>query len=203
MTFEDILDNDAMTPYGLTVATSGLSNNDELLAFSICNLKTKEKQLTVKKVTDELLLPAEQYHQLSRDIVQTKGISAKDFKKELLNVFEKDDIVLFTYNIPFHVSFISRELEDAGKSIRLYDLSVIERAIRNKYAFSVEELSSFTEMYMACCSSTQPLSISSICRNLHISRNPYPGQLPLIHMQEILSLLYLSSSSTAIVQLPS
>ena len=89
------------------------------------------------------------------------------------------------------------------ESLPLYDLTIIEKAIRNAYAFDTEELATFSSFYAACCHAAMPVPLATLCRNLKMTRQPPPGQLPMERMLDVLQALYNVACLEDISVLPS
>lgn len=186
----------------LATATNGLHGyNDKLLGFAIQDVSVETPQVFLKYTVGEDLQKSSQYHKISQIDMQSRGLQKADFDKALKDTLLEHDIV-FTYNVSFQSTFIAAQDLDLDR-IELYELSIVEKALRNKYAFDSEQLATFSSFYGACCEVAAPVPIATVCRNLHMSKDPAPGQLPMERMVEVLQQLWLSASSQDIVQLQS
>lgn len=188
----------------LTTATNGLTAKDRLLAvatFKVIPDNTDDKvNLLMQTTTGVDLQQSSQYHMISESDMQNYGISESAFRHSFEKLFE-DNPVVFTYNTGFQHNFLGKVSEDIN--LKLYELPIIEKAIRNKYCFDEEELISIDRFYRACFENTTPTSINSVCRNLGMTKSPAPGELPLLRTLDVLRKLYSVALTEEVSLLPS
>lgn len=200
MKFEDLLKEwypcREPTIVTLTIATSGLKlqEHDKIIGFATTENEVLNVELN--KTFGSELFKAQAFHKISEDIMRDISIEEADFKKALDNVLKKD--IVLTYNVPFFEAFINDLYQDEDKEFSLYDITVIYKALLNKYAFDNEQLYSFNDFYNACLSSFTPITIPRLCQMMRFDRNPSPGQLPMERMQQLLTEVFSVISSTDI-----
>lgn len=178
----------------LTIATNGLkAEDDKIIAFSSYDT-SEDKTKTFFNLTEgEELNKSSQYHKISSTIMQELGMCESYFKQELSKVINSD--VVFVYNVPFFDRFIKALFKDDDLDIPLYDLSVIHKAVKNKYAFDDEQINSFEDFYTACMSVASPVPVGTLCTQFRLSKDPIPGQLPFERMMELLQKVFSSCVS--------
>lgn len=175
----------------LTIATNGLNaDTDKIIAF--CEYNTQEKKCSTffNLTKGEELDKASQFHLISPEVMSTMGIPEQSFRLKLLDVIKQD--VIFVYNVPFFDRFIKAMLQDEDLKIPLYDISVIHKAVKNKYAFDDEQINSFDDFYIACMTAASPVPVGALSTQFKVSRTPVPGQLPFERMMELLQKVFSS-----------
>ena len=196
MSLKDWFTQWEVSPALLTIATNGLdSNKDRILAYDVGFPDEDKKELRLIQTSGDELLKAQSIHQISSSDMSFLGRSMEEQKKYLEEVFDK--YTVFVYNVPFYYDFVSAFLED--KRIFLYDLSIVEQAVRKEHRFYEDDCVNFKAWYSAASNAFDPMPVRSICRLVGLTRQPSPGQLPLERMLEILTSLYTSSSSKEIL----
>ena len=179
-------------PLLITTATNGLHcEKDKLLAVALVNPETGIRDLFFHDTHGQELIEAQKYHCITEEVMNTWGRSTEAFT--LLVEEALKDKVLLTYNPQFQYGFLSNLLQDP--SLVLYDLSVIEQALRKGLKFDEEEIATPGKFYSACSTVYYPLAVNTICKNLKMTKQPSPGQLPLERSLEILQRLYNEASS--------
>lgn len=188
----------------LTTATNGLTAKDRLLAIATVKVlpegSDEKPDLLMQATTGMDLQQSSQYHMISETDMQNYGLSESAFRNSFENLVG-DTTVIFTYNAGFQYTFLSKISEDV--KLKLYELPIIEKAIRNKYCFDEEELFSLDRFYRACVDNTTPTSINSVCRNLGMAKSPAPGELPLLRTLDVLRKLYSVVLTEEVSLLPS
>ena len=123
-------------PLFIAIATNGLdAKKDKVLGVAAKNADMLDTVL-LRETHGEDLMKAQKYHQITDELVYQAGLPDSDFIESVSTLFK--DRVLFSYNTPFQYAFLSALLNEP--SLMLYDLSVVEQAIRKGLAFSEEDL---------------------------------------------------------------
>lgn len=200
MRLNDLFETWGTEPLLISTATNGLRpEKDRLLAVAAQTVSDAPMETVFNKTTGEELLAAQKYHQITEDMMRDWGRDEKDFLQRVEELFRGK--TLFSYSASFQYGFLSRYLEDPSLSI--YDLSIVEQALRKGLRFDEEELLTPGKFYQACSAVFYPLPVNSICRNLGTTRQPSPGQLPLERSLDVLLMLYTAASSQDLQLLPS
>ena len=190
MYLKELFETWQLEPLLIATATTGLSCvTDKVIALGTND--TKESKLIFQKVSREELLPAQRYHCISEQQVLQQGLDTPLFVEKVTEALEGK--FLMSYNPLFQYKFLSELLEE--QDLQIYDLSVIEQAVRKGLSFTEEELVSASSFYKSCTALYFPLSINTICRNLKMAKQPAPGELPLERSLDVLQRLYTSASS--------
>lgn len=196
MSLTDWFETWETNPVLLTIATNGLDcDTDRLLAFNLYSPLKDKKELRLIYTTGTELLKSQTIHQITEDDMAFLSRTPEEQKIFLENIVENN--ILLTYNVPFHYGFVSKFIE--ARKCNIYDLSIIEQAIRKEHRFYEDDLVNFNSWYNAAQNYYDPLSVKSICRLTGMVRLPSPGQFPLERMMEILTSLYISASSKEIL----
>lgn len=181
-------------PLLVSTATNGLNaEKDLLLAVAIKNPleESKTYELFIRETHGEELLPAQRYHQLTEEIMNSLGLPEEDFLQKAESALKGK--LLLTYNTSFQYGFLSKALQ--APDMNLYDLSVMEQALRKGLKFDEEEIAAPGKFFMACSAVYFPLPINTICKNLKLTKQPCPGQLPLERSLDVLQRLFDEASS--------
>ena len=188
----------------MTTATNGLTpGKDKLLGVCVKDPEfSAGGRLLLNYTTGVDLQQSSKYHGISQQDMQSAGLHEAQFTDELDKLLSEDSVAVLTYNVPFQSSFLGECLPEL-ESLPLYDLTIIEKAIRNAYAFDTEELATFSSFYAACCHAAMPVPLATLCRNLKMTRQPPPGQLPMERMLDVLQALYNVACLEDISVLPS
>ena len=161
--------------------------------------ESDETHIYMREAHGEELLPAQKYHQITEEMMNTLGVSEYQFAEDVEKALKGR--LLLTYNTNFQYGFLSKSLQDP--TLNLYDLSVMEQAIRKGLKFDEEEIATPGKFFMGCSGMYFPLPINTICKNLKITREPSPGQLPMGRSLDVLQALYDEVSSQELQLLPS
>lgn len=204
MLLTELLDTWGTKPLLMTTATNGLTpGKDKLLGVCVKDPEfSSGGRLLLNYTTGVDLQQSSKYHGISQQDMQSAGLQEAQFIDELDKLLSEDNLAVLTYNVPFQSSFLGECLPDL-ESLPLYDLTIIEKAIRNTYAFDTEELATFSSFYAACCHAAMPVPLATLCRNLKMTRQPPPGQLPMERMLDVLQALYNVACLEDISVLPS
>lgn len=204
MLLTELLDTWGTKPLLMTTATNGLTpGKDKLLGICVKDPEfSSGGRLMLNYTTGVELQQSSKYHGISQQDMQSAGLQETQFKDELDKLLSEDNLAVLTYNVPFQSSFLGECLPEL-ESLPLYDLTIIEKAIRNAYAFDTEELATFSSFYAACCHAAMPVPLATLCRNLKMTRQPPPGQLPMERMLDVLQALYNVACLEDISVLPS
>ncbi len=204
MRLTELFDTWGTKPLLMTTATNGLTpGKDKLLGVCIKDPEfSAGGRLMLNYTTGVDLQQSSKFHGISQQDMQSAGLQEAQFIDELDKLLSEDNLAVLTYNVPFQSSFLGECLPDL-ESLPLYDLTIIEKAIRNTYAFDTEELATFSSFYAACCHAATPVPLATLCRNLKMTRQPPPGQLPMERMLDVLQALYNVACLEDISVLPS
>lgn len=204
MLLTELFDTWGTKPLLMTTATNGLiPGKDKLLGVCVKDPEfSAGGRLLLNYTTGVDLQQSSKYHGISQQDMQSAGLQETQFKDELDKLLSEDSVAVLTYNVPFQISFLGECLPEL-ESLPLYDLTIIEKAIRNAYAFDTEELATFSSFYAACCHAAMPVPLATLCRNLKMTRQPPPGQLPMERMLDVLRALYNVACLEDISVLPS
>lgn len=204
MQLTELFDTWGTKPLLMTTATNGLTpGKDKLLGVCIKDPEFGPSgNLLLNYTTGVELQQSSKFHGISQQDMESAGLQESQFTAELGEVLAEDSIAVLTYNVPFQSSFLGECLPEL-ESLPLYDLTIIEKAIRNDYAFDTEELATFSSFYAACCHAAMPVPLATLCRNLKMTRQPAPGQLPMERMLDVLQALYNVACLEDISVLPS
>ena len=188
-------------PILVSTATNGLNaEKDLLLAVALKKpLEGKSYELFIRETHGEDLIPAQRYHQLTEELMNSMGLPEEVFLQKTEEALKGK--LLLTYNTSFQYGFLSRALQ--MPDLNLYDLSVMEQALRKGLRFDEEEITTPGKFFMACSAVYFPLQVNTICKNLKITKQPCPGQLPLERSLDVLQRLYDEASSQELQLLPS
>lgn len=188
-------------PILISTATNGLNaEKDLLLAVALKKpLEGKSYELFIRETHGEDLIPAQRYHQLTEELMNSMGLPEEVFLQKTEEALKGK--LLLTYNTSFQYGFLSRALQ--MPDLNLYDLSVMEQALRKGLRFDEEEITTPGKFFMACSAVYFPLQVNTICKNLKITKQPCPGQLPLERSLDVLQRLYDEASSQELQLLPS
>lgn len=113
-TWKDLMtDATERTPVMLATATTGLDDDDELLAVAVLappwgGRTTPERRLLVRTVPEDLLLKSQRYHQVTAMYMQAHAVSDEAFREGLAGYL--DNCEVFTYNSRFQTDFLTRFL---------------------------------------------------------------------------------------------
>lgn len=204
MLLTELFDTWGTKPKLMTTATNGLTpGKDKLLGVCVKDPEfSSGDRLLLNYTTGVELQQSSKFHGISQQDMQSAGLQETQFKDELDKLLSEDSVAVLTYNVPFQSSFLGECLPEL-ESLPLYDLTIIEKAIRNAYAFDTEELATFSSFYAACCHAAMPVPLATLCRNLKMTRQPPPGQLPMERMLDVLQALYNVACLEDISVLPS
>lgn len=204
MQLTELLDTWGTKPLLMTTATNGLTpGKDKLLGVCVKDPEfSAGGRLLLNYTTGVDLQQSSKFHGISQQDMQSAGLQDAQFKDELDKLLSENSIAVLTYNVPFQSSFLGECLPEL-ESLPLYDLTIIEKAIRNAYAFDTEDLVTFSSFYAACCHAAMPVPLATLCRNLKMTRQPPPGQLPMERMLDVLQALYNVACLEDISVLPS
>jgi len=188
-------------PLLVSTATNGLNaEKDLLLAVALKKpLEGKSYELFIRETHGEDLIPAQRYHQLTEELMNSMGLPEEVFLQKTEEALKGK--LLLTYNTSFQYGFLSRALQ--MPDLNLYDLSVMEQALRKGLRFDEEEITTPGKFFMACSAVYFPLPVNTICKNLKITKQPCPGQLPLERSLDVLQRLYDEAFSQEPQLLPS
>ena len=191
MLLTELFDTWGTKPMLMTTATNGLTpGKDKLLGVCVKDPEfISGERLLLNYTTGVDLQQSSKFHGISQQDMQSAGLQETQFKDELDRLLSEDSFAVLTYNAPFQISFLGECLPEL-ESLPLYDLTIIEKAIRNAYAFDTEDLATFSSFYAACCHAAMPVPLATLCRNLKMTRQPPPGQLPMERMLDVLQALY-------------
>ena len=204
MLLTELLDTWGTKPLLMTTATNGLTpGKDKLLGVCVKDPEfSAGDRLLLNYTTGVDLQQSSKYHGISQQDMQSAGLQEAQFIDELDKLLSEDNLAVLTYNVPFQSSFLGECLTEL-EILPLYDMTIIEKAIRNAYAFDTEELATFSSFYAACCHAAMPVPLATLCRNLKMTRQPPPGQLPMERMLDVLQALYNVACLEDISVLPS
>ena len=204
MRLTELLDTWGTKPLLMTTATNGLTpGKDKLLGVCVKDPEfSAGDRLLLNYTTGVDLQQSSKYHGISQQDMQSAGLQEAQFIDELDKLLSEDNLAVLTYNVPFQSSFLGECLTEL-EILPLYDMTIIEKAIRNAYAFDTEELATFSSFYAACCHAAMPVPLATLCRNLKMTRQPPPGQLPMERMLDVLQALYNVACLEDISVLPS
>lgn len=204
MLLTELFDTRGTRPLLMTTATNGLTpGKDKLLGICVKDPEfSSGGRLMLNYTTGVDLQQSSKFHGISQQDMQSAGLQETQFKDELDKLLSEDNVAVLTYNVPFQSSFLGECLPEL-ESLPLYDLTIIEKAIRNAYAFDTEELATFSSFYAVCCHAAMPVPLATLCRNLKMTRQPPPGQLPMERMLDVLQALYNVACLEDISVLPS
>ena len=204
MQLTELLDTWGTKPLLMTTATNGLTpGKDKLLGVCVKDPEfSSGGRLLLNYTTGVDLQQSSKYHGISQQDMQSAGLQEAQFIDELDKLLSEANLAVLTYNVPFQSSFLGECLTEL-ESLPLYDLTIIEKAIRNAYAFDTEDLATFSSFYAACCHAAMPVPLATLCRNLKMTRQPAPGQLPMERMLDVLQALYNVACLEDISVLPS
>ena len=204
MLLTELLDTWGTKPLLMTTATNGLTpGKDKLLGICVKDPEfSSGGRLLLNYTTGVDLQQSSKYHGISQQDMQSAGLQEAQFIDELDKLLSEDNLAVLTYNVPFQSSFLGECLTEL-EILPLYDMTIIEKAIRNAYAFDTEELATFSSFYAACCHAAMPVPLATLCRNLKMTRQPPPGQLPMERMLDVLQALYNVACLEDISVLPS
>lgn len=204
MRLTELFDTWGIKPLLMTTATNGLTpGKDKLLGVCVKDPEfSSGGRLLLNYTTGVDLQQSSKYHGISQQDMQSAGLQEAQFIDELDKLLSEDNLAVLTYNVPFQSSFLGECLPEL-ESLPLYDLTIIEKAIRNAYAFDTEDLATFSSFYAACCHAAMPVPLATLCRNLKMTRQPPPGQLPMERMLDVLQALYNVACLEDISVLPS
>ena len=178
-------------PLFLATATNGLDpRKDVVLAVATEGLDGAPVEF-FNETYGEDLVKAQKFHQISVELMTQFGKKLTDFVDALQDRFKKK--MLLSYNAPFQYAFLSALLNEP--SMMIYDLTVIEQALRKGLAFTEEELVTPGSFYSACSSHYYPLPVSTVYKRLNVSKQPPPGELPVEWAVDVLQMLYSGVSS--------
>lgn len=178
----------------LTMATSGLKpEEDKILAISYYDTINGTEETSFNYADGEMLTKSQQFHMITSEVMRYGGLPETTFKEQLEKVINND--VVFVYNVPFFSRFIKAAFNDEDLNVPLYDLSVVHKAVNNKYAFDNEQLNSFDDFYTACMANASPVPVGALCTQFKVSKTPVPGQLPFERMMELLKKVFSSCVS--------
>lgn len=103
------------TPVMLATATTGLDDDDELIAVAIRvmampgrDIEWPQNRLIVRSVDRDKLLKAQPYHQISPEYMTNNALEDEEFNATLAQWL--DNYEAFTYNPPFQVKYITGQL---------------------------------------------------------------------------------------------
>lgn len=177
-----------------TMATSGLKpEEDKILSVSCYDTINEKLETSFNYTEGETLTKSQQFHMITSEVMRYGGLPESVFKEKLEDIIKSD--VIFVYNVPFFSRFIKAAFNDEDLNVPLYDLSVIHKAVNNKYAFDNEQLNSFDDFYTACMANSSPVPVGALCTQFKISKIPVPGQLPFERMMELLKKVFSSCVS--------
>lgn len=200
MSLKELFELWQQKPLLISTATNGLNaEKDLLLAVATRDPESETTVRFLRETHGEDLIPAQRYHQITEELMNTYGLPEDIFLREVENVFKGR--LLLTYNTNFQYGFLSRALQEPG--LNLYDLSVMEQALRKGLKFDEDEIATPGKFFMACSAVYFPLPVNTICKNLKITKQPCPGQLPLERSLDVLQRLYDEASSQELQLLPS
>ena len=200
MLLKELFETWGKEPLFLAIATSGLDpKKDRVLGVVTCCPETEMPGILLHDTHGDELLKGQKFHQIYEELMNQYGIPTKIFIEILQERFK--DKVLLSYNAPFQYSFLSALLNEP--SIMIYDLTIIEQAIRKSLAFSEEDLLVPGSFYSACSAHYYPLPVGNIFKRLNVSRQPPPGVLPAELSADVLKMLYNGVSSIELQLLPS
>lgn len=186
---KELLETWYKIPVLYSSATNGLDpRKDKLLGYT--TRKGDKNDVVLDYTTGVDLLTSQRYHKLT-DTDMQHALQHPDFCEALTKLVTNESTALFTYNTVFQSSFILETLPNL-EHVKMYDLTVIEKAIRNKYSFEAEQLVTLDTFYEACNTAVSPVPITLVCKNLRMSKDPSPGQLPMERMVEVLQQLFSS-----------
>lgn len=193
MQLKELYETWDVEPLFLATATNGLDpKKDKVLAVASATATEEEVPLVFfNKTLGEDLVKAQRYHQISVELMTQFGREYTDFVEAVQGRFQKK--ILFSYNAPFQYAFLSALLNEP--SMMIYDLTVIEQALRKGLAFTEEELVTPGSFYSACSSHYYPLPVSTVYKRLNVSKQPPPGELPVEWAVDVLQMLYNGVSS--------
>lgn len=172
-------------------ATTGLHRTDKLLAvaYQLYSGDTVEKTGTLfLDVTDEELVPGQQYHQITPDIIRANAMKPDAFKEALMEIMTQR--VAFTYNTAFQL----KALMVMGGGIidvppcEICELPLWVKAGESKLHFVVDLPLSKAESQMA-----NRIPIPTWKKMLEyrgIAVKPPPGMLPVVYNAECLGRMY-------------
>lgn len=191
MRLKELFETWNKNPVLFAIATNGLDpNKDKVLAIALTSdLDKGLDDLFLNETHGDELMKAQKFHTITEELMRY-AIPESDFIENIKNSF--NDAILLSYNAPFQHAFLSSLLQEPSLSI--FDLSIIEQALRKGLSFDEEEMATPYGFYQACQARYFPLPVNTICKNLKFSRQPAPGELPVAHSLEILKRLYSEAS---------
>ena len=178
----------------LTIATNGLkAEEDKIIAFSEFEVAKKNEVTYFNFTEGEELEKSQQFHMIKPEVMRGFGFPEEAFKEHLMNVLKKD--VIFVYNVPFFSRFIKALFKDDDLHVPLYDISVVYKTVKSKYAFDDEQLNSFEDFYTACMAEVSPMPVGALCTQFKMSKDSSPGQYPFERMMQLLRKVFSEVSS--------
>lgn len=196
MSLKEWFDTWEINPVLFTMATNGLDyEKDKILGFTMYFPEEDKKEIRLIETSGVDLLKSQPIHMISESDMSFLSMPEPVQRIYMESVMDK--YTIFTYNVPFYYGFITNFIED--RKPRIYDLSVIEQALRKEHKAYEDDLVNFNSWYSCISSYYDPLTVRSICRVTGLNRMPSPGQFPMERMMELLISLYTSASSREIL----
>lgn len=180
-----------------STATTGLKpGKDSLIAFSYCKINDngEVKCDTLFNLTCQYdkLEQSMQYHQISADLLDSKGLYNDVFAEQVSKVM-MDDAVCFSYRTAFQSGFLDDAIDyQSEKSYEyVFDLPLFAKAAASKMVFDNMEADTLVglENDLMQIFKVAP-SLKKICERFSISYDVPPSVLPVEHYASCLLKLW-------------
>ena len=175
-----------------STATTGVTSSDCLLAVSYAKLGTGKPQTGTifYAAPAECALHGAEYHHITMHVLNTVGLSMKDFSDSVNQLFRESTPV--SYNPAFQTMALT-EMTDCD-FVHVADLLLLLKLAQSKMAISAEELDKVTnltalEKIAETMVHTAP-PLKRLMRANNIVADPYNDELPVVTNVQVLLRLW-------------
>ena len=174
MKFNDYLKTLVGPPKFAVVATTGLKEEDEIIALSYCGGEGAPKTIIRRILDQDKLLAAYDIHKFSPEVVRDSGMDDGQF----MDIVRQDLAgPVFTYNPAFQESFLAR-IDPSGESpVRFVDLPLLWKGM-NVYMELSPDITDVIKLQEAVKKFVgKAPGFTRLAKTLFLSQ-PYPAAYP-------------------------